>query len=69
MAKNKGVRITVTLECTECRSVPASEKRSPGVSRYTTERTVGTPLKGWNDEVLPTAQQDDSSQRDQVSRH
>ena len=38
MAKNKGVRIVVTLECTECRSVPASEKRSPGVSRYTTKK-------------------------------
>ena len=39
MAKNKGVRIVITLECTECRSNPA--KRSPGVSRYTTERTAG----------------------------
>ena len=38
MAKNKGVRIVVTIECTECRSVPASEKRCPGVSRYTTEK-------------------------------
>ena len=38
MAKNKGVRIVVTLECTECRSASASEKRSPGVSRYTTEK-------------------------------
>ena len=37
MAK-KGTRIVVTLECTECRSVPDSEKRSPGVSRYTTEK-------------------------------
>ena len=27
MAK-KGTRIVVTLECTECRTVPASEKRS-----------------------------------------
>jgi large subunit ribosomal protein L33 len=36
MAKNKGVRIVITLECTECRSNPA--KRSPGVSRYTTEK-------------------------------
>ncbi|MDJ1185361.1 50S ribosomal protein L33 [Roseofilum casamattae] len=36
MAKNKGVRITVTLECTECRSNPA--KRSAGVSRYTTKK-------------------------------
>ena len=37
MAK-KGTRIVVTLECTECRTVPNSEKRSPGVSRYTTEK-------------------------------
>ena len=36
MAKNKGVRIVITLECTACRSNPA--KRSPGVSRYTTEK-------------------------------
>ena len=39
MAKNKGVRIVITLECTECRSNPA--KRSPGVSRYTTEKNRG----------------------------
>ena len=38
MAKNKGARIVTTLECTECRSVPDSEKRFPGVSRYTTEK-------------------------------
>ena len=38
MAKNKVVRIVVTLECTECRSVPESVKRMPGVSRYTTEK-------------------------------
>ena len=37
MAK-KGTRIVVTLECTESRSVPSSEKRSAGVSRYTTEK-------------------------------
>ena len=37
MAK-KGTRIVVTLECTECRTVPNSEKRSAGVSRYTTEK-------------------------------
>jgi len=37
MAK-KGTRIVVTLECTECRTAPASKKRSPGVSRYTTEK-------------------------------
>ena len=34
MAKSKGVRIVITLECTECRTNP--DKRSPGVSRYTT---------------------------------
>ncbi|MDJ0733443.1 MAG: 50S ribosomal protein L33 [Nostocaceae cyanobacterium] len=34
MAKAKGVRIVVTLECTECRTNIA--KRTPGVSRYTT---------------------------------
>ncbi len=37
MAK-KGTRIVVTLECTECRSTPASQMRKPGVSRYTTEK-------------------------------
>ncbi|MDH6059798.1 50S ribosomal protein L33 [Chrysosporum bergii ANA360D] len=36
MAKNKGVRITITLECTECRT--NAEKRSPGVSRYTSTK-------------------------------
>ena len=34
MAKAKGVRIVVTLECTECRT--NTNKRSNGVSRYTT---------------------------------
>ena len=36
MAKNKGVRILVTLECTECRS--NLNKRSVGVSRYSTQK-------------------------------
>ena len=36
MAKNKGARILITLECTECRS--NSDKRSPGVSRYLTQK-------------------------------
>ena len=36
MAKNKGVRIVITLECTECRS--NSNKRSNGVSRYTSQK-------------------------------
>ncbi len=36
MAKSKDVRITITLECTECRT--NTNKRSPGVSRYTTQK-------------------------------
>jgi large subunit ribosomal protein L33 len=36
MAKSKGARIIVTLECTECRSNP--EQRTPGVSRYTSTK-------------------------------
>jgi large subunit ribosomal protein L33 len=32
MAKNKGPRVLITLECTECRE--NTEKRSSGVSRY-----------------------------------
>jgi large subunit ribosomal protein L33 len=36
MAKVKGTRIIITLECTECRT--NSEKRSSGVNRYTTKK-------------------------------
>ena len=36
MAKNKGTRILITLECTECRSNP--NKRSNGESRYHTQK-------------------------------
>ena len=32
MAKSKGPRITITLECTECRT--NLKKRTTGVSRY-----------------------------------
>jgi len=32
MAKSKGPRIIITLECTECRQ--NLSKRTPGVSRY-----------------------------------
>jgi len=32
----KGVRLVITLECTECRT--NTNKRSNGVSRYTTEK-------------------------------
>nr|WOA02347.1 ribosomal protein L33 [Gloiopeltis furcata] len=37
MAKNKGARITITLEC-ECRSLPQTTKRSNGIFRYTTSK-------------------------------
>ena len=36
MAKSKGSRIVITLECTECRS--SENKRSNGVSSYTTKK-------------------------------
>ena len=36
MAKNKGVRILITLECVECRF--NTNKRSEGVSRYLTQK-------------------------------
>ena len=36
MAKNKGTRILITLECTQCRS--NLNKRSTGVSRYMTQK-------------------------------
>ena len=36
MAKNKGHRIMITLECTECRQNP--DQRTPGVSRYQTSK-------------------------------
>jgi large subunit ribosomal protein L33 len=44
MAKNKGPRIVITLECTKCRV--NSTKRSEGVSRYlTTKNRRNTPEK------------------------
>ena len=36
MAKNKGPRIMITLEWTECRQNP--DQRTPGVSRYQTSK-------------------------------
>ena len=40
MAKNKGTRITIQLECTECKT--NDNKRSNGVSRYTTQKNRRT---------------------------
>nr|YP_009294228.1 ribosomal protein L33 [Palmaria palmata]YP_009739135.1 50S ribosomal protein L33 [Palmaria decipiens]AOM67668.1 ribosomal protein L33 [Palmaria palmata]QIC19574.1 50S ribosomal protein L33 [Palmaria decipiens]BBI37275.1 50S ribosomal protein L33 [Palmaria palmata] len=37
MGKSKGARITITLEC-ECRNNPQADKRSNGISRYTTSK-------------------------------
>jgi large subunit ribosomal protein L33 len=36
MAKSKGNRILITLECRECRT--NTNKKSNGVSRYTTQK-------------------------------
>jgi large subunit ribosomal protein L33 len=36
MAKNKDIRITITLECINC--IQNQNKRFPGVSRYTTQK-------------------------------
>ena len=36
MAKNKGIRILITLECTQCRS--SLNKASSKVSRYHTQK-------------------------------
>jgi large subunit ribosomal protein L33 len=36
MAKSKDVRITITLECTNC--AQNRNKRFPGISRYTTNK-------------------------------
>lgn len=36
MAKNKGARIIITLECTECKT--NNQKRSNGISRYSTTK-------------------------------
>nr|YP_010933487.1 ribosomal protein L33 [Streptosarcina costaricana]WKT08984.1 ribosomal protein L33 [Streptosarcina costaricana] len=46
MAKSKDARIVVTLECTHC--TQNQQKRSPGVSRYTTQknrRNTPSPLE------------------------
>lgn len=37
MGKNKGARITITLEC-ECRNLSSNVKRKPGIFRYTSSK-------------------------------
>ena len=44
MAKNKDVRVTITLECTNC--AQNNEKRKLGISRYTTQKNRrNTPIR------------------------
>nr|YP_010613812.1 ribosomal protein L33 [Andreaea regularis]WAS08557.1 ribosomal protein L33 [Andreaea regularis] len=44
MAKNKDVRVTITLECTNC--AQNSEKKKLGISRYTTQKNRrNTPIR------------------------
>nr|ARO91162.1 50S ribosomal protein L33 [Flintiella sanguinaria] len=38
MAKSKGARIIITLECTSCRTININDKRKAGVFRYTTNK-------------------------------
>lgn len=38
MAKSKGPRILITLECIECRQTDQKKKRTPGISRYMTSK-------------------------------
>nr|WLD05949.1 ribosomal protein L33 [Meringosphaera mediterranea] len=38
MAKSKGSRLITTIECLDCRVKTNEDKRSPGVSRYTTKK-------------------------------
>ena len=38
MAKSKGSRLIVTMECLDCRNNSNETKRSAGVSRYTTKK-------------------------------
>nr|YP_009293832.1 ribosomal protein L33 [Ahnfeltia plicata]AOM65520.1 ribosomal protein L33 [Ahnfeltia plicata]UAT97284.1 ribosomal protein L33 [Ahnfeltia plicata]UAT97489.1 ribosomal protein L33 [Ahnfeltia plicata] len=37
MGKSKGARIIITLECS-CRNLPNTEKRAPGIFRYTSSK-------------------------------
>nr|YP_010204149.1 ribosomal protein L33 [Ahnfeltia fastigiata]UAT97693.1 ribosomal protein L33 [Ahnfeltia fastigiata] len=37
MGKSKGARIIITLECS-CRNLPNTEKRTPGIFRYTSSK-------------------------------
>nr|YP_010338014.1 ribosomal protein L33 [Timspurckia oligopyrenoides]UNJ17599.1 ribosomal protein L33 [Timspurckia oligopyrenoides] len=38
MAKNKGARILMTLECTSCRITDKESKRKSGVFRYASKK-------------------------------
>nr|YP_010335851.1 ribosomal protein L33 [Chroothece richteriana]UNJ14257.1 ribosomal protein L33 [Chroothece richteriana] len=38
MGKSKGVRVTITLECTTCRQGVEEQERGPGIFRYTSTK-------------------------------
>nr|YP_010336440.1 ribosomal protein L33 [Goniotrichopsis reniformis]UNJ14846.1 ribosomal protein L33 [Goniotrichopsis reniformis] len=38
MGKSKGIRLYITLECTECRQYPEKQQRGPGVFRYSSNK-------------------------------
>jgi large subunit ribosomal protein L33 len=61
MAKSKGTRILITLECTECRS--NLNKRSEGVSRYSTQKNRRNNPERIELKILPTLQQTNYTQR------
>lgn len=54
MGKSKGIRLSITLECTSCRQYPEEQKRSPGVFRYhTTKNRRNTPSRLELDKFCP----------------
>nr|YP_010338188.1 ribosomal protein L33 [Erythrolobus coxiae]UNJ17773.1 ribosomal protein L33 [Erythrolobus coxiae] len=46
MAKSKGARIIITLECTTCKTKSNDQKRKSGVFRYTSNKNrKNTPVR------------------------
>jgi ribosomal protein L33 len=62
MAKSKGTRILILLECTECRS-NLNIKRSEGVSRYSTQPSEQPWWTNRIKKILPALQQTNYTQR------
>ena len=66
MAKSKGVRIIVTLECTECRTATAAENAALEFLAIQQIKPKKQSWKARTDEILPTTQQDNSSSRNKI---